>query len=140
MANKITNLTTEQEAQLAQTYQDWLAVGRSCETISREAATKVIGDMYQAIGEERPVVLYFSSPIMCVLAYSVLSNLKGIGKRKVPADNQNTDYSPVFDGDGTAARMYEDGMAPEDITPEAIQQYEAEQEGLEDDENAWMYQ
>ena len=66
--------------------------------------------------------------------------LKGVGKRKVPADNQNTDYSPVFDGDGTARQMYEDGFDPEAITPEAIQQYESEQDDAEsDDQNAWMY-
>ena len=66
--------------------------------------------------------------------------MKGVGKRKVPADNQNTDYSPVFDGDGTARQMYEDGFDPEAITPEAIQQYESEQDDAEsDDQNAWMY-
>jgi hypothetical protein len=68
-------------------------------------------------------------------------NLKGLGKRKVPADRQNTDYSPVFDGEGTASRMYEDGIEPELITPEAIAQYEADQAELDsDDENSWLYQ
>jgi hypothetical protein len=68
-------------------------------------------------------------------------NLKGLGKRKVPADRQNTDYSPVFDGDGTAARMFEDGVPAEEITAEAIQQYEADQAELDsDDESSWLYQ
>jgi hypothetical protein len=47
----------------------------------------------------------------------------------------------VFDGDGTARQMYEDGISPEDITPEAVQQYEAEMEGMDsDDENSWLFQ
>jgi hypothetical protein len=68
-------------------------------------------------------------------------NLKGLGKRKVPSDFQNSEYSPVFDGNGTASRMYEDGIDPELITPEAIAQYEADQAELDsDDENSWLYQ
>jgi hypothetical protein len=68
-------------------------------------------------------------------------NLKGLGERKVPSDFQNSEYSPVFDGNGTASRMYEDGIDPELITPEAIAQYEADQAELDsDDENSWLYQ
>ena len=68
--------------------------------------------------------------------------LKGIGKRKVPSDFQNTDHSPIHDKDGSAHRLvYEEGVAPEDVTSEMIQEYEAEQEGLDEDtENAWMFQ
>ena len=81
------------------------------------------------------------SSIVRTAGATAMVNLKGVGKRRVPADNQNTDFSPVFDGHGTASRMYEDGIAPEEITPEAIQQYEAEQEELDsDDENSWLYQ
>lgn len=61
-------------------------------------------------------------------------------KRKVPADFYNTEWSPIHDGDGTARRLYEDEeMAPEDITPEAIAEYEAQQEGLEENPDAWLY-
>jgi hypothetical protein len=60
-------------------------------------------------------------------------------KQKVPSDFYNTDWSPIFDGDGTAARLYhEEGMAPEDITPEAIAEYEANMVDEAEDENAWM--
>jgi hypothetical protein len=68
-------------------------------------------------------------------------NLKGLGKRKVPSDLQNSDWSPVHDGDGSAHRLvYEEGVDPELVTPEMIAEYETEQEGLEDDDNAWMFQ
>ena len=68
-------------------------------------------------------------------------NLKGIGKRKVPADRQNTDFSHIHDEDGSAHRLhYEEGVPAEEITPELVAEYEAEQEGLEDDENSWLYQ
>lgn len=72
---KTTKLTEEQELDLQSTYAEWLAIGRSCEPLDRESATKAIGDMYEAIGEERPTVMFFSSPIMCVLAYSALRAL-----------------------------------------------------------------
>jgi hypothetical protein len=60
-------------------------------------------------------------------------------KVKVPADFQNTDFSPIFDKPGTARKMYEEGALPEDITPEAIQVFEANEEEEEQDPNAWMY-
>jgi hypothetical protein len=61
-------------------------------------------------------------------------------KRKVPSDFFNTDYSPIHDGDGTAHRMYYDeNMEAEDITPEAIAEFEAQQEAIEESPNAWLY-
>jgi hypothetical protein len=60
-------------------------------------------------------------------------------KRKVPADFFNTEYSPVFDGDGTAARLFEEGYDPEDINSELIQEYETQMEQLETDPEAWKY-
>ena len=62
-------------------------------------------------------------------------------KQKVPADFQNTDHSPIHDGDGPAHRLvYEEGFAPEDVTSEVIAQYEAQMEEETEDPNAWMYQ
>ena len=74
---KIEKLTAAQECDLRDTYQHWLAVGRSTAPLDREAAARAIGDMYAAIGEQRPAVIYFSSPPMCVLAYGVLRNFSG---------------------------------------------------------------
>src|ERR1700727_3640133 len=71
---KIEKLTAAQEGHLAATYKEWLSIGRMSKPLDREAATKCIGDMYEAIVEKRPAVLFFSSPIMCVLAYGVLKN------------------------------------------------------------------
>lgn len=60
-------------------------------------------------------------------------------KRKVPIDFQSSDYSPIHDGEGTAHQMfYEEGIPAEEITPEAIQQYEADMEAAEEDPTAWM--
>lgn len=61
-------------------------------------------------------------------------------KRKVPADLFNTDWSPIHDGEGSAHRMfYEEGMEEEAITSEAIAEYEAQLEELENDPQAWLY-
>lgn len=60
--------------------------------------------------------------------------------KRVPADLYNTDYSPIHDKEGsTQSKMYEDGMEPEEMTPEAVAEYEAEQEEAEDSPNAWLY-
>jgi hypothetical protein len=61
-------------------------------------------------------------------------------KRRVPADFQNTDFSPIHDGDGTAHRMhYDEGWDEEDITPEAIQEFEQAEAEVEASPDAWMY-
>lgn len=61
-------------------------------------------------------------------------------KRKVPSDLFNTDWSPIHDGEGSAHRLYyEEGMDAEDITAEAIAEFDAQQEELEQDPNAWLY-
>lgn len=61
-------------------------------------------------------------------------------KHKVPADYANTDFSPVHDKPGTARDLhYEEGISAEDITPELIAEYEAEQEQIENSEDAWKY-
>ena len=61
-------------------------------------------------------------------------------KFKVPSDYQNTEYSPIHDKDGTARRLhFEEGMAEEDITPEAIAEFEEQQEAMENDSEAWKW-
>jgi hypothetical protein len=63
-------------------------------------------------------------------------------KRKVPADFQSTDFSPIHDRQGTAHKMvYDEGVDAEDVTPEAIAEFEANEEALEtvSDEGAWRW-
>ena len=118
---------------------------KSTETQNEFKVLDRFGTMIQSTNSqheaERVSKKNMGSSIVRTAGATATVNLKGIGKRKVPADNQNTDYSPVFDGNGTARQMYEDGISPEDITPEAVQQYEAEMEGMDsDDENSWLFQ
>jgi hypothetical protein len=68
----ITKLTPSQEKDMVNVRDNWLKIGRSCEPLNRPAATESIRKMYEAIGEKRPTVLFFSSPLMCILAYGVL--------------------------------------------------------------------
>jgi len=61
-------------------------------------------------------------------------------KHKVPSDYQSIDYSPIHDKDGTARRLhFEEGMPEEDITAEAIAEFEEQQEELENDPEAWRW-
>jgi hypothetical protein len=49
----------------------------STEPLDREAATAVIAAVYRSIGKPRPKVLFFSSPLMCLLAGKVLYPVRG---------------------------------------------------------------
>ena len=61
-------LTPDQETQLQQEGQYWLANGRSVKPLDRKAATDAIRALYGAVGRPTPTVLFFSSPAMCILA------------------------------------------------------------------------
>jgi hypothetical protein len=62
-------------------------------------------------------------------------------KLPVPADFQNTAFSPVHDKQGTAHRLhYEEDVPEEMITPEMIAQFEDEQETSDtSDPDAWRW-
>jgi hypothetical protein len=65
-----------------------------------------------------------------------------VGKRKVsvPSDFQNSPHSPVHDKTGTASRLhYEEGVPEEMITPEMIQEFEENEEAIQGDPQAWLY-
>lgn len=64
--------TPEQEKLLADQLQFWLKVGRSTEPLDRSAATDAICALYQELGKPRPLVLFFSSPAICILAWAAL--------------------------------------------------------------------
>lgn len=62
-------------------------------------------------------------------------------KVRIPADFQNTEFSPVYDKPGTAKKLNEEeGIPPEAITPEMIAEFEEQEEARENDPNSWMYQ
>ena len=69
---KITQLTPEQEKRLGEVYREWLATSRNCEPLDRSVVTAIVGEFYQRIGKPAPLVLFFSSPAMCVLAWGAL--------------------------------------------------------------------
>jgi hypothetical protein len=71
------------------------------------------------------------------------ASLEMFGNRyRVPADLQNTEFSPIHDKDGTHRRLFEEGMNPEDITPDAVMEADAEEEQdeAEVDPDAWKFQ
>ena len=92
---KITTLTSAQQADLQRTYEEWLAIGRSTQPIDQAAAREAIAAMYAAIGEERPAVLFFSSPLMVVLAFAALRSLRAANTRssRRPAEHTSADGS-----------------------------------------------
>lgn len=97
------------------------------------------GETHSQVEAERQSKKIIGSSIRRTAGAKADIVVKGM-KIKVPADFQNTEYSPVHDGEGTHRKMFEDGMGAEEITPEAVAEYEAQQEALEENPDAWMYQ
>jgi hypothetical protein len=73
---KIDSLTCDQEKLLANQINYWLRLAHSNEPLDRPAATRAICAMYEALGKPRPAVLFFSSPMMCVLGWGALRALR----------------------------------------------------------------
>jgi hypothetical protein len=59
-------------------------------------------------------------------------------KHKIPSDYQSTDVA-VYEIHGTAKKMYEEGVQPEDMTPEAMAEFEDAQEELDNDPENWKW-
>jgi len=57
---------------------------------------------------------------------------------KIPADRQNTDCA-VYETNRSAAKMMDEGFEAEELTPEAIQEFERQQDELEDDPESWKW-
>ena len=72
---KITKLTNAQQADLAATYERWLAVGRSTEPLDQPRAEAAISSMYAAIGKGAPQFMRFTSPAIGMLAIAVMRSM-----------------------------------------------------------------
>ena len=68
----IEKLTPQQEKDLISFREEALKFGRSIKPINRERCEAIITKFYKRINKKEPKFLYFSSPLMCVLAYGVL--------------------------------------------------------------------
>src|ERR1700681_1704573 len=69
---KINKLTGAQEKPLVDLREEWLRIGYSTAPLDRRIATEIIGEFYARIQQPKPRVMFFSSPMMCILAYGVL--------------------------------------------------------------------
>lgn len=65
---KITKLTPEQEARLIEFREEWLRHGLSCEPADFAAGDEVIRGFYKRLNKPEPMILHFSSPMMCEMA------------------------------------------------------------------------
>ena len=69
---KIENLTPEQERQLVEWREKWLAIGRATGEADIEAIRPAINDFYKRIGRDTPYIWRVSSPMMAILVINVL--------------------------------------------------------------------
>ena len=78
MTKKIMKLTAAQEARLIEFREEWLQIGLSCEPADFETGDNIIRGFYKRLGKPAPMILHFSSPIICELAvnfiFSILQN------------------------------------------------------------------
>jgi hypothetical protein len=72
MLKKTFHVTEAQRQQLRGRIERWLGIGRSTQPLDREEATDVIRMIYRACGRQQPEVLFFSSPLTCLLAWAAL--------------------------------------------------------------------
>jgi hypothetical protein len=63
-------------------------------------------------------------------------------KKRVPADFQNTAYSPIHDKPGTRQRMFDEGIPAEMIDSQSVGEFESRQEDEElvNDSESWKWQ
>ena len=73
--SRIDRLTPGQATRLGETYQEWLAVGRSCEPLDRAEVCQIVNEFYSCIGKPKPAVMFFGSPAMCIVAWGVLRRI-----------------------------------------------------------------
>lgn len=73
---KIKKLTKKQEILLQNTLQKWLAIGRRTAPLNRDKVKVILNKFYKRINKKNPNILFFSSPLMCLIAYYFLYNLK----------------------------------------------------------------
>lgn len=63
-------------------------------------------------------------------------------KKRVPADFQNTSYSPIFDKPGTRQQMFDEGIPAEFIDSQTAADYDSrhDREEVMSDADSWKYQ
>ena len=69
---KITKLTAAQEERLIEFREEWLQIGLCCEPADFATGDKVIRGFYARLGKAAPIILHFSSPLMCELAVNLI--------------------------------------------------------------------
>src|SRR5438132_1351940 len=74
---KIETLTAAQEKSLAEYREYWLRQGRSCEPADRELASRVIREMYAALGKHMPYVWWCDGPAVGSLVRTILTATLG---------------------------------------------------------------
>src|ERR1017187_7731511 len=70
MTKKITKLTAAQETRFIEFREEWLKIGLCCDPADFAAGDDVIRGFYARLKKPMPLILHFSSPVMCELAVS----------------------------------------------------------------------
>lgn len=109
-------------------------------------------DTYYIMGRNRTVILKTTSKVDALKSVKLhvgsqlyrrsgqMLEVAGTDK-KVTADFQNTEYSPVHDGKGPAHKLhYDEGVSADEIDGEMIQEYEAAMDAsAESDPDSWRW-
>ena len=71
----ITKLTSLQERQLTQHYDEWIKIGRSCDPMDKEASVEVMTYFYEKINKPKPIFIFCQSPFQAIIYYNILKNI-----------------------------------------------------------------
>src|SRR5580658_9352962 len=87
----IKSLTKEQEAQIPKFIEKWINMASA--PTNRKRATKAVQDIYESMGEERPIVIFGQSPYSTALMAAIVFEIFKTSKGKRPEKLNSQLYS-----------------------------------------------
>ncbi len=93
-SNEIHKLSAAQENRLRQFRNESLEIDRSVEPFNKEAGIDLVNEVYRRSAEPQPIIMFFSSPAMCVHA---LEDLRAIVDEIFPPIAKDTDRNAGSD-------------------------------------------
>ncbi len=90
----IDKLSAAQEGRLRQFRDESLEIDRSMEPLNREVGIDLINEVYRRCGETQPIILFFSSPAMCIRA---LEDLRAVADEILPPITKGSDRNVASD-------------------------------------------
>jgi hypothetical protein len=90
----IDKLSAAQEGRLRQFRDESLEIDRSVQPLNKETGIDLVNEVYRRCGEAQPIIMFFSSPVMCINA---LEDLRAIVDEIFPPIAKGSDRNVASD-------------------------------------------